>query len=268
MHVRVEPYSPAWAAQFKAEAARVARALGDALLEVHHIGSTSVPGLAAKPVIDMMPVVRDYLRTHADAARAYGALKGRLARRFPEDIDAYCDGKDDFVQHLQHDAVAWMAGRVQSLPVIALRDRPDLIECAAEWFSSIWGVATEDYRASMRACAQGQAAIPQWYIVCDNGRIAAGAGVIDNDFHERRDLAPNVCAVYVQPEYRRLGVARRLLDAVCHDMARQGVPYLYLLTDHDGFYERLGWQFVGMVRDDDEELGRMYAHRMPDGRAE
>ena len=214
MHVRVEPYSPAWAAKFKAEAARVARALGDALLEVHHIGSTSVPGLAAEPVIDMMPVVRDlasadarreslealgyewcgefgipgrrylrrssardphlrlfqlhvfsqdsvddirrhlavrdYLRTHADAARAYGALKGRLARRFPEDIDACCDGKDDFVQHLQHDAVAWMTGRVQSLPVIALRDRPDLIECAAEWFSSIWGVATEDYRASMR----------------------------------------------------------------------------------------------------------------------
>ncbi|MBM6688633.1 GNAT family N-acetyltransferase [Collinsella tanakaei] len=161
-----------------------------------------------------------------------------------------------------------MAGRVQSLPVIALGDRPDLIECAAEWFSSIWGVATEDYRTSMRACVQGRTAIPQWYIVCDNGRIAAGAGVIDNDFHERRDLAPNVCAVYVQPEYRRLGVARRLLDAVCHDMARQGVPHLYLLTDHDGFYERLGWQFVGMVRDDDGELGRMYAHRMPDGCAE
>lgn len=215
MHVRVEPYSPAWAAQFKAEAARVADALDGALIEIHHIGSTSVPGFAVKPVIDMMPVVRDlasadarreslealgyewcgefgipgrrylrrsspsdpglrlfqlhvfsqdsvddirrhlavrdYLRTHADAARAYGALKGRLARRFPEDIDAYCDGKDDFVQHLQHDAVAWMTGRVQSLPVIALRDRPDLIECAAEWFSSIWGVATEDYRASMRA---------------------------------------------------------------------------------------------------------------------
>lgn len=329
MHVRVEPYSPAWAAQFKAEATRIARALGDALLEVHHIGSTSVPGLAAKPVIDMMPVVRDltsadarreslealgyewcgefgipgrrylrrsspsnpdlrlfqlhvfsqdsvddirrhlavrdYLRTHVDAARAYGALKERLARRFPEDIDAYCDGKDDFVQHLQHDAVAWMTGCVRSLPVIALRDRPDLIECAAEWFSSIWGIATEDYRASMRACVQGRTAIPQWYIVCDNGRIAAGVGVIDNDFHERRDLAPNVCAVYVQPEYRRLGVARRLLDTACHDMARRGVPHLYLLTDHDGFYERLGWQFTGMVRDDDGELGRMYARRMPDG---
>ena len=72
----------------------------------------------------------------------------------------------------------------------------------------------------------------------------------------------------MQPEYRRLGVARRLLDVVCHDMALQGVPHLYLLTDHDDFYERLDWQFVGMVRDDDGKLGRRYAHRMPDGCAE
>lgn len=49
MHVRVEPYSPAWAAQFKAEAARVADALGDALLEVHHIGSTAMTGLPPSP---------------------------------------------------------------------------------------------------------------------------------------------------------------------------------------------------------------------------
>ena len=67
MHVRVDPHSPAWTARFEAEAARVARALGDALLEVHHIGSTAVPGLDAKPVIDMMPVVRD--PASADARR-------------------------------------------------------------------------------------------------------------------------------------------------------------------------------------------------------
>ena len=84
--------------------------------------------------------------------------------------------------------------------------------------------------------------------------------MIDNDFHRRRDLAPNVCAVYVQPEYRRLGAARRLLDAVCRDMAGMGIDRLYLLTDHDGFYERLGWRFEDMVRDDAGEFGRMYVH--------
>lgn len=91
--------------------------------------------------------------------------------------------------------------------------------------------------------------------------------MIDNDFHTHRDLAPNVCAVYVQPEYRRLGAARRLLDAVCRDMAGMGIDRLYLLTDHDGFYERLGWRFEDMVRDDAGEFGRMYSHRMSGDRA-
>ena len=49
MHVRVDPHSPAWAARFEAEAARVADALDGALIEIHHIGSTAVPGLAPSP---------------------------------------------------------------------------------------------------------------------------------------------------------------------------------------------------------------------------
>ncbi len=50
----LEPYNPAWPAQFAEEEKRVREALGDVALAVHHIGSTSVPGLAAKPVIDML----------------------------------------------------------------------------------------------------------------------------------------------------------------------------------------------------------------------
>ncbi|ELY3758567.1 GrpB family protein [Cronobacter universalis] len=52
--IALEPYNPAWTARFVAEEKRVREALGDVALAVHHIGSTSVPGLAAKPVIDML----------------------------------------------------------------------------------------------------------------------------------------------------------------------------------------------------------------------
>ncbi|EOC1316130.1 GrpB family protein [Cronobacter turicensis] len=52
--ITLEPYNPAWPAQFAEEEKRVSEALGDVALAVHHIGSTSVPGLAAKPVIDML----------------------------------------------------------------------------------------------------------------------------------------------------------------------------------------------------------------------
>ena len=49
----IAPYDHAWPVMFAAEAARLARALGDLALRIEHVGSTAVPGLAAKPVIDI-----------------------------------------------------------------------------------------------------------------------------------------------------------------------------------------------------------------------
>jgi GrpB-like predicted nucleotidyltransferase (UPF0157 family)/8-oxo-dGTP pyrophosphatase MutT (NUDIX family) len=60
--VEVAPYDPAWPALYRAEAASLAALLGHEMVEIHHIGSTSVPGLPAKPIIDILPVVRDIER--------------------------------------------------------------------------------------------------------------------------------------------------------------------------------------------------------------
>lgn len=154
--VRVVAYDPEWPRIFERIRSYVWPAVRDIAIGVEHVGSTSVPGLSAKPVIDACIVVhssrevtacierlagidyvhrgnlgvpereafrrpdhlprhhlylspreslslknhlgfRDYLRSHPDAAREYGALKASLARRFPEDIDRYIVGKTDFV---------------------------------------------------------------------------------------------------------------------------------------------------------------------------
>lgn len=55
--VIVIDYDPYWPVRFAEEAARLAPVFGDTLLAIHHIGSTSMPGMAAKPIIDIMPVV-------------------------------------------------------------------------------------------------------------------------------------------------------------------------------------------------------------------
>ena len=52
-------YNPEWPAFFLREAARVREVLGARVLQLHHVGSTSIPGLAAKPIIDMLLVVAD-----------------------------------------------------------------------------------------------------------------------------------------------------------------------------------------------------------------
>jgi GrpB-like predicted nucleotidyltransferase (UPF0157 family) len=54
----VVEYDPGWPAAFEALRGRVAGALGDLALSIEHVGSTSVPGLAAKPIIDMDVAVR------------------------------------------------------------------------------------------------------------------------------------------------------------------------------------------------------------------
>jgi GrpB-like predicted nucleotidyltransferase (UPF0157 family) len=54
--VELVPHSPQWAEMARDETARVCEALGGVLITVHHIGSTSIPGILAKPIIDLIPV--------------------------------------------------------------------------------------------------------------------------------------------------------------------------------------------------------------------
>lgn len=57
--VELVPHSEHWAEMARAESARLHNALGGMLLTVHHIGSTSIPGIKAKPIIDLIPIVTD-----------------------------------------------------------------------------------------------------------------------------------------------------------------------------------------------------------------
>jgi GrpB-like predicted nucleotidyltransferase (UPF0157 family) len=164
--VRLAPYSDAWPALYAAEIARMTQVLevGGVRLVFEHTGSTAVPGLAAKPIIDILAgltdekgrnaaiaalqsagyvhrgeqeipgrdffrrgdprqyhvhltrvgsafwhdhrTFRDWLRTHADAAAAYMALKRDLAARFPADREAYIEGKTAFVEGVLREARA------------------------------------------------------------------------------------------------------------------------------------------------------------------
>ena len=143
---------------------------------------------------------------------------------------------------------------------IPVREQPEKKDEIAVWFHEKWGVPMEAYQESINECVENGIGVPQWYVVVRGDKIVGGCGVIENDFHERMDLAPNVCAVYVEEEYRNQGIAGLLLNYVCDDMAAMGIKTLYLLTDHTGFYERYGWEFYCMVKGSDEELSRMYIH--------
>ena len=150
----------------------------------------------------------------------------------------------------------------KSYEIIRLVDRPELKERAAQWFHEKWGIPLEAYLESMTECLIMKSAVPQWYLALEEDQIIGGMGVIENDFHDRKDLAPNVCAVYTEEQKRGHGVAGALLNTVCTDMKERGIDTLYLVTDHTSFSERYGWEFLCMVQGDGEpEMSRMYVHR-------
>lgn len=102
MRVRIVPYNKQWPAQYEAEKNLLASALGPALVEAHHIGSTAVPGLAAVPVIDLMLVVDDLAALDAaldalaqagyarvdDPTASGGVLLRKYVQTSPDDIYA------------------------------------------------------------------------------------------------------------------------------------------------------------------------------------
>ncbi len=114
MSVVVTEYDPDWPARFEAEAEGLARVFGPQAIGIMHIGSTSVPGLAAKPVIDIMPVVRDITavdslnaameRLGYEAMGEYGIAgrryfrKGATARRYH--VHVYEAGSAEALRHL------------------------------------------------------------------------------------------------------------------------------------------------------------------------
>ena len=168
----VSDYDPNWPSRFEDERTRIGKALGSFALAIEHIGSTAVPGLPSKPIIDLMVgvagleeawercigpiealgydympayaswlpgelffrkgppgpwthhvhvmepshprwdallVFRDYLRAHPEAACAYADIKRALAASSKDDIEAYRNGKDMFVQTTTAKARAWRA---------------------------------------------------------------------------------------------------------------------------------------------------------------
>ena len=148
-----------------------------------------------------------------------------------------------------------------NLVYINLREKPERKEDAAQWFHSKWGVPKEAYLECMDEYLAGNTEYG-WYLCLDGEKIVGGLGVIENDFHDRKDLTPNVCAVYTEEAYRCQGIAGELLNMAVAELKEKGITPAYLVTDHIGFYERYGWEFLCMVQGDGEpEMTRMYIHR-------
>lgn len=108
--VGIVPYDSGWPEVFRREKEHLLSCLpADLVRRIEHFGSTAVPGLAAKPIVDILVEVTDLEATRTRIvplleARGYEALKYRLAAAHPNDRVAYTAGKTAFIARVTEQA--------------------------------------------------------------------------------------------------------------------------------------------------------------------
>lgn len=118
------------------------------------------------------------------------------------------------------------------------------VQTAVDYFYSKWG-SPDNYPFYLDAISHSSTTgdtIPQFYLMLNDDEIVGCYGLITNDAISRHDLSPWLCSLYIEPEHR----GKRLSDTIFQH-AKQivksiGLPALYLVTDHNGLYEKFGWE--------------------------
>ena len=152
--VEVVPHDPKWRDAFGAEASRVAAALGGNVVAIHHIGSTAIPNIYAKPVIDMLVEVRDITevdgRSSAMESLGYEVLGeyGIPGRRYFRK-----DSREGIRTHHIH---AFEAGSAEAGRHLAFRDYMIAHPEAAQRYSELKRKLAEEHPQSMDGYMDGK----------------------------------------------------------------------------------------------------------------
>ena len=134
---------------------------------------------------------------------------------------------------------------MDNIQIIAVREHPDYVNKAVDYFSSKWDVPRKTYQDCISNSLTTESPLPRWYLMFKNNEIIGSYGLIVNDFISRQDLWPWMCAVYIDENERGNALGSRLLKHGRREAAALGFSIVYLSTDHVGYYEKYGWQYIG-----------------------
>ncbi len=133
------------------------------------------------------------------------------------------------------------------MKIISVRECPEYKDRIIEYFQKTWG--TENTMKVYEDCISNSlgtaSPLPQWYIMVHDNETIGCAGLITNDFISRMDLYPWICAVFIEEKHRGNAYGELLLSRAKEDARKGGFAYVYLCTDHIGYYEKYGFEYIG-----------------------
>jgi len=143
--------------------------------------------------------------------------------------------------------------------IISVRENPEYKDKIIQYFQNSWSeIAPIIYEDCISHRINAKDSLPQWYVLENNNEIIGCAGLITNDFISRMDLYPWVCAIFIEEKYRGNNYSKLLIEKAKEDSKKAGFQNLYLCTDHIGFYEKIGFKYIGQGYHPWEEESRIY----------
>jgi N-acetylglutamate synthase-like GNAT family acetyltransferase len=143
--------------------------------------------------------------------------------------------------------------------IISVRQNPEYKEKAIKYLQESWPqVSPVIYEDCITNSIGAIQFLPQWYLLEKDGGIIGCAGLITNDFISRMDLYPWVCALFIDEKQRGNSYGSLLLEQAKKDSKEAGFKHLNLSTDHIGYYEKYGFDYIGQGYHPWEEESRIY----------
>ena len=144
------------------------------------------------------------------------------------------------------------------MKILNLREHPEWAQEAADYYSETWGAPQIIYSYSINASQTTPYPVPRWYIMIENDEIIGGYGLIDNDFVAKTDLYPWLCALHIDESQRGKSLGAKLLEHCRIEAGKLGFEKVYLNTDHVGYYEKYGWNYIGEATHTSGDMVRVY----------
>lgn len=119
-------------------------------------------------------------------------------------------------------------------------------DAAIRYYHGQWGGPDNFafFEDAMRHASDTAPHLPRFYVLLNDQRIVGCCGLITADFISRGDLSPWICGIFVDPSERGQQLGSRLIAHAAAEAASLGFAAAYINTDHDGYYERYGWQRI------------------------
>ena len=143
------------------------------------------------------------------------------------------------------------------MEIVSLRRHPEMLEQFVAYFTEHWG-KPEIYRDCMAASVKTSSPLPQWFLAVEENKPVGCVGLITNDFISRMDLSPWLCALFVEEKMRGCGLGAKLIQTVAECAEQTGFREIFCCTDHVGYYERSGFEFLGTGYHPWNETSRIY----------